>query len=127
MKLRLTPRWRLLTQLLVLPQYASQLKIVFLLLIAGVGVKAAIAPLHGWVPQAMVAPAPVSALLHAVAAVKAGAFGIVRIEYEVHGIEFAQSLELLCPWQSSRPSPSSGAAYAHWSRMTGKGGWRSPR
>ena len=40
---------------------AGQLKIIFLLLIAGVGVKAALVPLHGWLPQAMVAPAPVSA------------------------------------------------------------------
>jgi multicomponent Na+:H+ antiporter subunit D len=45
----------------------------------------------------MVAPAPVSALLHAVAVVKAGAFGIVRIVYEVYGVEFAQSLDLLLP------------------------------
>ena len=38
----------------------------------------------------MVAPAPVSALLHAVAVVKAGAFGIVRVVYDVYGVEFAQ-------------------------------------
>jgi multicomponent Na+:H+ antiporter subunit D len=74
-----------------------QLQAIFLVLIAGVGVKAAVVPLHGWLPQAMVAPAPVSALLHAVAVVKAGAFGIVRIVYEVYGIEFAQSLDLLAP------------------------------
>jgi multicomponent Na+:H+ antiporter subunit D len=73
------------------------LQAIFLLLIAGVGVKAAIVPLHGWLPQAMVAPAPVSALLHAVAVVKAGAFGVVRVVYEVYGIEFAQSLDLLTP------------------------------
>lgn len=73
------------------------LQAVFLLLMAGVGVKAAIVPLHGWLPQAMVAPAPVSALLHAVAVVKAGAFGIVRIVYEIYGIEFAQSLGVLLP------------------------------
>jgi multicomponent Na+:H+ antiporter subunit D len=79
------------------PEYVVQLQIVFALLIAGVGVKAAIVPLHGWLPQAMVAPAPVSALLHAVAVVKAGAFGIVRIVYEIYGIEFAQSLSLLAP------------------------------
>lgn len=79
------------------PEYAGQLRIIFLLLIAGLGVKAAIVPFHGWLPQAMVAPAPVSALLHAVAVVKAGAFGIVRIVYEVYGIEFAQSLSLLEP------------------------------
>ncbi|MEW5966113.1 MAG: proton-conducting transporter membrane subunit [Pseudomonadota bacterium] len=79
------------------PEQASELKWAFLLLIAGVGVKAALVPLHGWLPQAMVAPAPVSALLHAVAVVKAGAFGVVRIVYEVYGVEFAQSLDLLAP------------------------------
>jgi multicomponent Na+:H+ antiporter subunit D len=79
------------------PETAGQLKIIFLLLIAGLGVKAALVPLHGWLPLAMVAPAPVSALLHAVAVVKAGAFGIIRIVYEVYGIEFAASLELLLP------------------------------
>ena len=78
-------------------QQYGQLKIIFLLLSAGVGVKAALVPLHGWLPQAMVAPAPVSALLHAVAVVKAGAFGIVRIVYEVYGAEFAQRLDLLTP------------------------------
>jgi multicomponent Na+:H+ antiporter subunit D len=81
----------------VSPEQGRQLQWIFLLLIAGVGVKAAIVPLHGWLPQAMVAPAPVSALLHAVAVVKAGAFGIVRIVYEVYGIEFAQTLNLLAP------------------------------
>ncbi len=79
------------------PDYGGQLQFVFLLLIAGVGVKAALVPLHGWLPQAMVAPAPVSALLHAVAVVKAGAFGVERIVYEVYGVEFAQSLDLLTP------------------------------
>jgi multicomponent Na+:H+ antiporter subunit D len=47
--------------------------------IAGFGVKAAVMPLHGWLPQAMVAPTPVSALLHAVAVVKSGVFGILRV------------------------------------------------
>ncbi len=79
------------------PEDIPQLKIVFLLLIAGVGVKAALVPLHGWLPRAMVAPAPVSALLHAVAVVKAGAFGIVRVVYEVYGVEFAYGLGLLLP------------------------------
>src|SRR5690606_18632836 len=54
-------------------------------------------PLHGWLPQAMVAPAPVSALLHAVAVVKAGAFGIVRVVFEVFGLEAARELGLLMP------------------------------
>jgi len=73
------------------------LRMVFLLLILGVGVKAALLPLHAWLPQAMVAPAPVSALLHAVAVVKAGAFGIVRIVYDVFGIEFAASIGVTLP------------------------------
>ncbi len=77
--------------------HPAALQAAFVLLIAGVGVKAAIVPLHGWLPQAMVAPAPVSALLHAVAVVKAGAFGVVRIIYEIYGIEFAQSLGVLVP------------------------------
>lgn len=79
------------------PETSGQLKVIFLLLIAGLGVKAALVPLHGWLPQAMVAPAPVSALLHAVAVVKAGAFGIVRVVYEIYGIEFAAALDLLVP------------------------------
>lgn len=70
---------------------------IFTLMIAGLGVKAALFPLHGWLPAAMVAPAPVSALLHAVAVVKAGAFGIVRVVYDVYGIEFAADLGLLVP------------------------------
>jgi len=71
--------------------------VIFLLLIAGLGVKSVLVPLHGWLPQAMVAPAPVSALLHAVAVVKAGAFGIVRVVHDVYGIEFAASLGVTLP------------------------------
>lgn len=68
------------------------LRILFLLLFLGVAVKAAVVPFHGWLPQAMVAPAPVSALLHAVAVVKAGAFGIVRLVYDVFGRELTLEL-----------------------------------
>ncbi|MFT5945338.1 MAG: multicomponent Na+:H+ antiporter subunit D [Yoonia sp.] len=81
-----------------LPQTESiALIAIFVLLIAGVGVKAALVPLHGWLPLSMVAPAPVSALLHAVAVVKAGAFGIMRIVYDVYGIENVQELGLATP------------------------------
>ena len=79
------------------PAQHGALAAIFAVLIAGLGVKAALVPLHAWLPQAMVAPAPVSALLHAVAVVKAGAFGIVRVVYEVYGIEFAHALGLLLP------------------------------
>jgi multicomponent Na+:H+ antiporter subunit D len=68
------------------------LRAVFLLIMAGLAVKAALVPLHGWLPQAMVAPAPVSALLHAVAVVKAGAFGLVRLVQDVFGPELAAEL-----------------------------------
>jgi multicomponent Na+:H+ antiporter subunit D len=53
--------------------------VIFLLFIAGVGVKAGIMPLHSWLPSAMAAPTPVSALLHAVAVVKSGVFGVIRV------------------------------------------------
>ncbi|MDQ2696779.1 MAG: monovalent cation/H+ antiporter subunit D family protein [Pseudomonadota bacterium] len=68
------------------------LRLIFWLLVGGFGVKAALVPLHGWLPQAMVAPAPVSALLHAVAVVKAGAFGIIRVVYDVYGVNLAHGL-----------------------------------
>jgi multicomponent Na+:H+ antiporter subunit D len=73
------------------------LTVAFVLLVAGLGVKAALIPLHGWLPQAMVAPAPVSALLHAVAVVKAGVFGLVRVVYDVYGIESVRELHLNQP------------------------------
>lgn len=75
----------------------TSLIIIFVLLIGALGVKSALVPLHGWLPVAMVAPAPVSALLHAVAVVKAGAFGIVRVVYNVYGVEFASDLGVLGP------------------------------
>ncbi len=78
-------------------KHRPALIMIFALLIAGLGVKAALVPLHGWLPQAMVAPAPVSALLHAVAVVKAGAFGIVRVVYDVFGVEFAAGLGVTGP------------------------------
>jgi multicomponent Na+:H+ antiporter subunit D len=73
------------------------LRAIFALFIAGIGVKAALFPMHGWLPAAMAAPAPVSALLHAVAVVKAGAFGIVRIVYDVFGIALVEELNVGVP------------------------------
>lgn len=75
----------------------TELRIIFGLILAGLAVKAAIVPLHLWLPGAMVAPAPVSALLHAVAVVKAGAYGILRFTYDLFGIPLANGLELLDP------------------------------
>ena len=79
------------------PRQHRSLVAIFTLMIVGVGVKAAVVPLHGWLPTAMVAPAPVSALLHAVAVVKAGAFGVVRIVYDVFGVEFCSTLGVTGP------------------------------
>lgn len=62
------------------------LTILTLLFIFGIG-KAAVMPVHRWLPAAMVAPTPVSALLHAVAVVKAGVFSVVKIVVYVIGID----------------------------------------
>lgn len=67
-------------------------KMIFLLLIIGASVKAGIMPFHGWLPSAMTAPTPVSALLHAVAVVKAGVFAIVRIVGFTFGFDFLKTL-----------------------------------
>lgn len=73
------------------------LTVIFLLLVMSLGVKAALVPLHIWLPSAMVAPAPVSALLHAVAVVKAGAFGIIRVVQDIYGSDFSTFLGVLTP------------------------------
>lgn len=65
---------------------------VLLLLFAfGVG-KAALMPFHFWLPNAMVAPTPVSALLHAVAVVKAGVFTILKVSVYVFGLDLLSAL-----------------------------------
>ncbi|CAN0040290.1 unnamed protein product, partial [Chrysoparadoxa australica] len=57
----------------------------------GIG-KAALMPVHPWLPNAMVAPTPVSALLHAVAVVKAGVFTMLKVVVYIFGIEYMQIL-----------------------------------
>ena len=61
------------------------LQVLLVAYLIGFGVKAGVMPFHAWLPSAMVAPTPVSALLHAVAVVKAGVFGCVRIIAYVFG------------------------------------------
>lgn len=67
---------------------ADVLLLIYVIAFCGFGVKAAIWPFNTWLPQAGVAPTPVTALLHAVAVVKAGVFAIVRITYYSFGTEF---------------------------------------
>ena len=62
------------------------LSLLLALYVFGIG-KAAVMPFHRWLPSAMVAPAPVSALLHAVAVVKAGVFTILKVVVYVFGID----------------------------------------
>ena len=64
---------------------------ILVLYVYGVG-KAAVMPFHRWLPAAMVAPTPVSALLHAVAVVKAGVFTVLKVAVYVFGIDLLQTL-----------------------------------
>lgn len=67
---------------------ANVLRLIYVFAFFGFGVKAAICPLNSWLPQAGVAPTPVTALLHAVAVVKSGAFAIIRLTYYSFGTDF---------------------------------------
>ena len=72
---------------------STEVLILLLLFVCGFA-KAGIMPFHSWLPNAMVAPTPVSALLHAVAVVKVGVFCIVRVFTGVFGVEFLQSMDV---------------------------------
>lgn len=82
-----TPGGFLTSEMLPMPW---ALVIFFMMIGAGI-VKAGVMPLHSWLPAAMVAPTPVSALLHAVAVVKAGAFCTLRVVLYVFGPGLAKS------------------------------------
>ena len=64
--------------------------ILYALFILGIA-KAALMPFHRWLPAAMVAPTPVSALLHAVAVVKAGVFAVLKITVYVFGVDLLRT------------------------------------
>ena len=66
--------------------------VLFALYAFGIG-KAALMPFHRWLPAAMVAPTPVSALLHAVAVVKAGVFAILKVTVYLFGIDLLGTLQ----------------------------------
>ncbi|WP_197030451.1 proton-conducting transporter transmembrane domain-containing protein [Halomonas sp. BC04] len=65
--------------------------LLLLLYIYGIG-KAALMPFHRWLPAAMVAPTPVSALLHAVAVVKAGVFTVLKVSTYIFGQDYLREL-----------------------------------
>ena len=67
--------------------------VLLVLYVFGTG-KAALIPFHRWLPAAMVAPTPVSALLHAVAVVKAGVFTVMKVIVYIFGIDFLSSTGL---------------------------------
>lgn len=68
--------------------HTNVLLLIYVMAFMGFGVKAAVCPFNSWLPQAGVAPTPVTALLHAVAVVKAGAFAIIRLTYYSFGTDF---------------------------------------
>jgi multicomponent Na+:H+ antiporter subunit D len=67
--------------------------ILLALYVFGVG-KAAVMPFHRWLPAAMVAPTPVSALLHAVAVVKAGVFTVLKVTIYIFGVNFLADISV---------------------------------
>ncbi|MFQ5949595.1 MAG: monovalent cation/H+ antiporter subunit D family protein [Nitrospiria bacterium] len=79
----------------ILPHDADPivLTILFFFFLFGIG-KAAVMPIHAWLPAAMVAPTPVSALLHAVAVVNTGVFCVLRVIFHVFGVELMRQLSL---------------------------------
>lgn len=68
------------------------LLMIYITIFLGFGVKAALVPFHSWLAAAMVAPTPVSALLHAVAVVKSGIFALLRLCYYVFGADVVQRI-----------------------------------
>ncbi len=75
---------------------SMMLTVTYILFIAGIA-KAGIMPFHAWLPGAMVAPTPVSALLHAVAVVKVGVFSVLRVIFHVFGVDLMSDLNLGIP------------------------------
>ena len=80
----------------VVAEHPNLVRLTYVLYICGLA-KAALMPFHNWLPSAMVAPTPVSALLHAVAVVKAGVFSVSRIILSGFGPETMDTLGLSAP------------------------------
>lgn len=79
----------------IFPHDASSILVIVTYFLCFFGfAKAGVMPLHSWLPSAMVAPTPVSALLHAVVVVKVGVFSVCRVMLSVFGVSLLQGLNL---------------------------------
>jgi multicomponent Na+:H+ antiporter subunit D len=74
-------------------QGSTLLFVAFFLFLFGFA-KCGIMPVHNWLPSAMVAPTPVSALLHAVAVVKVGVFSVLRVVFHIYGVDLMSRMNL---------------------------------
>ena len=97
------------------------LQMAYITMFMGFGVKAAIFPFHGWLPSAAVAPTPVTALLHAVAVVKSGAFAILRLTYFCFGTailagSWAQSAAMVMALLTILFGSTVALKQSHWKR-----------
>lgn len=100
---------------------ANLLRLAYFTMYMGFGVKAAIFPFHGWLPSAAVAPTPVTALLHAVAVVKSGAFAILRLTYFCFGTallagSWAQSAAMAMALLTILFGSAMALKQSHWKR-----------
>lgn len=80
----------------VVALHPNLVRLTYVLFVCGLA-KAALMPFHNWLPSAMVAPTPVSALLHAVAVVKAGVFSLSRVILSGFGVGVMHDLGLGLP------------------------------
>ena len=102
------------------------LSVLLILFFFGAG-KAAVMPFHRWLPAAMVAPTPVSALLHAVAVVKVGVFTILKVSVYVFGWICWACSPARRGWPGSRRPPSYWARSWPSQRTTSRHAWRIRR
>ena len=96
-------------------------RIFYVLGFFGFGVKAAVFPLHRWLPKASVAPTPVTALLHAVAVVKSGVFAIIRLTWWCFGTAplagtFAQYIPMVFVLLTIFYGSAKAVRETHWKR-----------
>ena len=95
--------------------------LIYILGFFGFGVKAAIFPFHNWLPEVAVAPTPVTALLHAVAVVKAGVFAVMRFTYYCIGAKvlvgsWAQTVALVFVMATIVHASTMGVREPHFKR-----------